>query len=63
MTLTSDYELEDALHNARSEERKKVLGELESEINRVSLTGFTKYTYRKWVLEALRQKAGKGDQK
>ena len=37
------------------EGRRNTLNKLESEINRVSLTGFSKYTYRKWILEKLRQ--------
>jgi hypothetical protein len=39
-------------------ERDKVIKDLESEINRVSLTGFTKYTYRKWILDLIRKQAG-----
>ena len=43
-------------------EREKVLAKVIADINRVSLTGFTKYTYRRWILEELRQE-GKQEQK
>lgn len=44
------------IKEAKDEERNKVLDELKSEINRVSLTGFTKYTYRKWILKILQDR-------
>jgi hypothetical protein len=42
----------------RAEERDKVLNEIISDINRTSLTGFTKYTYRRWILGELQKKGG-----
>lgn len=46
------------IKEAKDEERDRVLTELKLEINRVSLTGFTKYTYRKWILEIIRKRGG-----
>jgi hypothetical protein len=37
----------------RAEERNQTLDEAISDLNRVSLTGFTKYTYRRYVLQQL----------
>ena len=34
---------------------KKLLMELEGDIKRTSLTGFTTYTYRRWILEKLQE--------
>jgi hypothetical protein len=44
------------LQEARDQERGRVLKDLETEVNRTSLTGFTKYTYRQWILETTRGK-------
>jgi hypothetical protein len=50
----SSVEVMGEIEQARQQERDKVL-EVIQEINRTSLTGFTTYTYRRWILEKLRQ--------
>jgi len=42
-------------HNPYQSELRRILNGLITEINRTSITGFTKHTYRKWILEKLRQ--------
>jgi hypothetical protein len=59
LTLKQLKEIRSNPYNPQAE-REKVLAKVIADINRVSLTGFTKYTYRKWILEELRKGGEQG---